>query len=90
MFALWLELMQRIYKASKPKLDFKKFYSGIKSGKIKCPDEWFMMHSIPMEEHEKILTDFFEDKNLSKKEQSVMRFNIMAYGPVFEESKLQP
>lgn len=83
---MWLDLMQLLYQASKPKLDFKKFYAKVTKTK-KCEPQWFMQHEISMEKYDAIIEEFFKNNKVSKREKDAIVYNVHNYGPKFKAEK---
>jgi len=81
---LVFELLQEMYQASEPPLDFLELVKDVTAGE-ECPKDWFMQHEITVAEYERIKEEFFKKHNVTKHEQRYFSMDLLNYSPKFKE-----
>lgn len=81
---LVFELLQEMYQASEPPMDFLKLVKDVKAGE-ECQKDWFKQHEITEEDYENIKKEFFKKHKVTKRERRYFSMDLLNYSPKFKE-----
>lgn len=87
LYDLFMDLLQDVYGASDPSLDFKKFYKSIQNGKKKCPPKWFQEHEISDDKLERIEKKFKKQNKITELEWRRLAWLRLDYYPSTSEDR---
>ena len=81
---LGMMLLGRLYKQTTPPLDFKKFLKDIKEGKTKCPERWYMQHTITRKKYDDTISKFKKQYKITELEWRGFQWLLLDYSPAFK------
>jgi len=82
---LFFDMLQEMYQASEPPLDFKEFRRKLEAGEIKCPKDWYRQHRLAESEYVVIRDNFYKKHKLTKRERGKFAWELLNYAPRFAE-----
>ena len=78
-------ILEKVYNASDPPLDFKNFKKEVESGALKCPKEWFLQHTITQKKYNAIIARARKNHSVTKREFDRISWLLFNYAPKFED-----
>ena len=81
---LGFQLLQDMYQASEPPLDFIEFYEKLRSSDMKCPNDWFTKHEIYEDKYVVIRDRFYKEHKITEREKKFLGWLLFDYSPAFK------
>lgn len=80
------DLLQKLYEAADPPLDFNKFRAKVdRTGK--CPKDWFLKHRLAEADYERIVAAFRKKQKVTDQEWRRMSMIMLDFAPTHTEAR---